>query len=250
MHNTPKRAYRNTLDYVESGFRACWRNAQDLVWASKSLLDSGFHAPVLSLAVLALEELGKLYYIDGLLFARHNDHKAATFAKASTSHSLKLTVFELFPLLLGNLSRADPRYGKEQSFALALAISLQNLKEDGKSVMMSLENGDFLGLDRWKQKGFYVRAADKGFIAPRDGVDPDFVKSVYRLAWRATTTLDFLLKGGNLDRYIENARAVRAVLTEKQHQELERIGAAFFDELFCMSGDNSDSEHRYRKKTV
>lgn len=236
-----KRKYRNSLDFVESGFRACWSNAQDLVVASQKLIDSGLHAPALSLAVLALEELAKLSAIDGLLFARHDDHKAATFTKSGRSHSAKLTVLELFPLLLGNLSRTDPRYGKEQKYNLALAISLRQLKENGNAVMARLQEAGFLGLDSWKQQGFYVSALDRRFIAPCDAIEPSFAKAVHHLAWRATTTLDFVLKGGNLERYIENARSVRAALTEEQHQELERLGEERFTRIFCGPGIEGES---------
>ena len=55
-----KRRYRNPLEFVEQGFHACWRNGQDLVAASKGLIDQGLHAPGLSLAVLSLEEIGKM----------------------------------------------------------------------------------------------------------------------------------------------------------------------------------------------
>src|SRR6266851_5564071 len=75
------RKYRNSLEFIERGFQACWHNAQDLVLASKKLIDGELHAPALSLAVLALEELAKLCAIDGLLFARHDDHKSEAFFK-------------------------------------------------------------------------------------------------------------------------------------------------------------------------
>jgi AbiV family abortive infection protein len=139
-----KRSYRSPLDFVESGFRACWRNAQDLVLASQKLIEARPHAPGLSLAVLALEELGKLYTIDGLLFARRDDHKTATLDKCIRSHSGKLTILELFPWLLGNLVRADPRYGKRWGYNLALARSIRQLKEDGNALMARLQEGAFL----------------------------------------------------------------------------------------------------------
>jgi len=72
-----KRRNRNSLEFVETGFRACWCNAQDLVASSKALMDGGLHAPGLSLAVLALEELAKLCAIDGLLYALYLDNLAA-----------------------------------------------------------------------------------------------------------------------------------------------------------------------------
>ncbi len=234
-----KRRYRNTLDFVESGFRACWQNAKDLVLASQKLIDSGLHAHALSLAVLALEELGKLMAIDGLLYARHDDYKAETFVKSCKSHSTKLEILEVFPLFLLSLSQADPRYGKEQRYNVALAISAVDLKEAGNAVMAELQDPGFLGLDRCKQTGFYVSQPDRGLIAPRDAVKPSLAKAVYHLAWRATTTLDFLLKGGNLERYIERARSVRAALTEEQHQELERRGKELCAKIFSTSGDGT-----------
>jgi AbiV family abortive infection protein len=62
-----KRKFRSSLEFVEAGFRACLQNAQDLVSASQKLIAAELHAPALSVAVLALEELGKLFALDGLL---------------------------------------------------------------------------------------------------------------------------------------------------------------------------------------
>jgi len=232
-----QRKYRSSLEYVESGFRACWRNAQDLVLGSQKMIDSGLHALALALAVLALEELGKLSAIDGLLFARHDDYKSATFDQSGRSHSRKLEILELLPLLLLLLSRTDPRYGKEEKYNAALAISVLDLKEAGNAVRAKLQEAGFVGLDRWKQQGFYVSAGEKCFVAPRDAIKPSLAKAVHRLAWRATTTLDFLLKGGNLERYLENARSLRAKTTEDEHRELERRGAELAKTIFCQPGD-------------
>ena len=199
------------------------------------LLEHGSHAPSLSLSVLALEELAKLYAIDGLLYARNNDHKTDAFVKACTSHDAKLIMFEAFPLFLGNLCKADARYGNDEAFAQAVAISIGNLKHDGNTVMASLGEDAFLRLNTSKQEGFYVRAKNNGFVTPREAIDPAFAEIVHRLAWRATTTLDFLLKDGNVDRYIAKARDFRSALTEEEHQELERVGKAWFVELFSSS---------------
>lgn len=95
----------------------------------------------------------------------------------------------------------------------------------------------FLRLNTSKQDGFYVRVGKNRFAPPRETIDPAFAKTVHRLAWRASTTVDFLLKDGNVERYIGNARAIRSALTEKQLQELERLGKARFVELFPSQGD-------------
>src|SRR6266566_7629149 len=103
-----KRRYRNSLDFVAGGFRACWRNANDLLAASKNLIEQGLHAPGLSLAVLALEEIGKMCAIDGLLFAQSDDHKAQRFGKSQRDHDTKLAALSILPLFISNLSHVDP----------------------------------------------------------------------------------------------------------------------------------------------
>jgi AbiV family abortive infection protein len=141
MGDTPdRRQYRNSLDFVESGFRACWRNANDLIAASKSLIDQGLHAPGLSLAVLALEEVGKLCAIDGLLYARSDDHKSHTFGKSRSDHCTKLTALPLLPFFIANLSRVDPRHTDDQAYNEAMAISLHYLKSDENVVRQPIQN--------------------------------------------------------------------------------------------------------------
>jgi len=206
---------------VESGFRASLQNAQDLVSGSQSLISTGLHAQGLSLAVLALEELGKLYAIDGLLFARADDHKAAVFEKSERSHAIKLDILATLPLLIGHLAEADPRYGTEEAYNRALAVSMVELQRDVITVLSMLRTRSFAELDIWKQRGFYTEVSNTGFRAPRDAINAAFATVIYHLAWRATTTLDFILKGGNLDRYITRARSIRAALSDEEHQELE-----------------------------
>jgi AbiV family abortive infection protein len=224
-----KRRYRNSLDQIEDGFRGCWQNAQDLVSASDVLMASELHAPALSLSVLALEELAKLMAIDGLLFCRSDDPHAETFTTATQRHEIKLSLLEVFPLLLANLARSDPRYGEEMRFNQALVISIEQMKSDGSALMSTLRGDGFHDLDTWKQRGFYV---GPNFVPPRATVPRELAVQVRQLAWRATTTLDFLLKGGSLERYIANARTVRNRLSEDQHRELESLAQQFTDQMF------------------
>jgi len=237
---TTKRRYRNALEQVEQGLRACWRNAHDLVKASDQLLAAELHAPAISLAVLALEELAKLAAIDGLLYARPDDGKADLFKRATKSHAVKLSVLETLPLLIGNLARSDPRYGTEQRFNLALAMSIEQLRADGNAVMAELRGGAFQKLDDWKQRGFYTSCTGSGFVAPSSAVLPTFARQVRQLAWRATTTLDFVMKAGNLERYIDQARSIRSKLSEGQHREMEALGERLAAELFP-GPDDSES---------
>ena len=80
-----------------------------------------------------------------------------------------------------------------------------------------LPEGDLCGLDKQKQGGFYAAARKGGgFVAPREAIDPAFAQAVRRFAWRASTSIDFLLNSGNLERYIDNARTVRSDLTPEK----------------------------------
>ena len=107
--------------------------------------------------------------------------------------------------------------------------------------MKELQATNFASLDSWKQRGFLVHemSQQQQFVAPHDAVQPSLAKAVHHLAWRATTTLDFILKNGNLERYIENARSVRAALSEEQHRELELRGGEQFAKIFAGSSDDA-----------
>jgi AbiV family abortive infection protein len=227
-----KRKYRNKLEFIEYAFKACWKNADDLVKSAKLLLDHGFHGQALSISVLALEELGKLFCIDGLLFARSDDYKAEAYTKSLRNHSTKLSSLTLLPILLSNIAKIDPRYDSEDQFRQAIVFSIMELKERGNTVFDLLPNTCFQDLDTLKQQGFYAQPYNNVFKAPNSAVNKDASEAVYFMAWRATTTLDFLLKDGNLNSYIESARSIRTRMTEEQHTEIENLANNVFDSLF------------------
>jgi hypothetical protein len=85
-----KRKYRNGVKFVCDAIWACGRNAVDLSSAATNALSAGNHALALSIAVLALEELGKATMIDGLLFAKAGDHKTKVFEDGHRRHPKKL----------------------------------------------------------------------------------------------------------------------------------------------------------------
>ncbi len=105
-----------------------------------------------------------------------------------------------------------------------------------------LEDGAIHGLDQWKQSGFYSQPQGNSFIAPSDAVKREATEAVYALAWRASSTLDFLLKDGNLERYIASAREFRSKLSEADHQEIENLGREIFNNLFA-DGASSEPTH-------
>lgn len=234
-----KRNYRNNLNFIASAIRACFVNANDLVVSAKLLLENNQNGLALSASVLALEELGKLYCVDGLLFARNDGYKADAFVKSMKSHAHKLAALELFPFLIGQFVPLDPRHRNDERFARAMAISVSDLNQRGNAVKKMLGHEGFIGLDQWKQSGFYSRPKGDEVVAPRQAVGKDIAEAVHALAWRAVTTLDFLLKDEGLDRYIGFARAVRCKLSEDEHKELEEKGGELFSQLFCSDEDEA-----------
>lgn len=215
------------MNFVEDAFRACWTNANDLVASAKLLRANGFHALALSVSALALEELGKLFCIDGLLFARSDDHKAEAYVKSLKSHATKLSALTFLPYLLGNIAGVDPRIKSDADFAQTVVISIKDLQERGNYLFRLLPNTTFHDLDTLKQQGFYAQPYHNVFKAPSYAISKETSDAVYYLAWRAVTSLDFLLKDGNLNRYIEAAKLVRERMSEEQHQWVERIGKEF-----------------------
>lgn len=227
-----KRRYRNTLKFVESGFRACSKNAHDLVQASSEILKANFHALAAAVAVLAIEELSKLFAIDGLLFARADDEKAKGLSDALKSHATKLTTFTRFPMFLERLACIDPRWQTDEAFRTAFFMSRNTLLYDSEVLLKMLGASSFEELNALKQKALYVSVGSAGFFAPSDAVGADVAKAVHVVARKAMTTLDFLLKSGNLDRYLENARQTRNALSEADHALLEAIAKERFRQLF------------------
>ena len=233
-----RRNYRNSLDFIESGFRACWGNAQALVSGAKVLLDSSHNASAMSLSVLALEELGKLFCLDGILFARADDHKAEAFAKSLKSHATKLSALDLFPVLLANFSTVDPRYPHDSRFLQATAIVIADLRTRSATVRGLLDGETLRSLDALKQSGFYSQPKGNTFLMPSEAISREVAEAVYMLAWRASSNLDSCLKDGNLARYMASARAIRSKMSEADHEAMSQLGEQILSNLFPSTVDD------------
>lgn len=235
-----KQSYTSSMDMLEAGFVACWQNIRDLVASAKLLKEHGQHAPALSLSVLALEEMGKLIALDGLLLAIQGDDKSKLHRKVSRSHKDKLLSLELLPLLLDALSRQDPRYENEDRFRLAFAIGVKNLKDAGNVVMSLLGEESFTALDVEKQKGFYASLGQQSVVAPRDAVSKELSDAVFKFVELADGNLNFALKDGNLDRYISLFRQIREKLSREDHEEIRSLARDLAGEIFELDQDDRE----------
>jgi AbiV family abortive infection protein len=191
------------------------------------------------LAVLSLEEVGKLMVADGLLFARSGDERSKRFEKGLRSHTLKLAALDLFPFLVQSLSVLDPRYQTEEQFRQALAITLESDRSLRSELAQWLgQNCSLTKLDEWKQKGFYAHAGAGGVLqSPQQAVPADLSKKIVLLAKRLVGTLDFLLRD-NLERYADVAAKVRQNVSE---DELRALRDAI-ENLISVDSNQSSSE--------
>jgi hypothetical protein len=80
-------------------------------------------------------------------------------------------------------------------------------------------------------------------VTPREAVDAKIAGAVHHFAWRAISTLDFVLKDPGLEPYINEARSIRAKLEESDHQAFEQVGQQFAD-ILIGSEETSGGEQR------
>lgn len=213
--------YRNTIDFVVRAIAACWENARTLSVEADATLSRGNHALALSLAVLSLEEIGKLMVADGLLFARSGDERSKGFEKGLRSHTLKLKALDLFHIFVRSISSLDPRYPTEEHFRQALAITLESDRRLRSELTQWLgPDCSLTKLDEWKQKGFYAHADSGGVLqSPQQAVPAALSKKIVLLANRLVGTLDFLLRD-NLERYADVATMIRQGVSEDELRAL------------------------------
>jgi hypothetical protein len=154
----------------------------------------------------------------------------------------------IIPLLIENIARVDPRSGVQEAYNAALAFGFQQLRAAQHNVLDKLPSKDFLQLDRMKQRGFYTSVEQSKFVPPRNAVDPMLSKAVCDLAWRAASTLDFVMGDGNVDRYFAMAESIRSKSTEEAHQGFERFGQQVTNVLFDLDEDDSEEPEKGPKQ--
>ena len=150
------------------------------------------------------------------------------FDKSLRDHSTKLGLVWKLPFLIGHLGRVDPRFG-DQAYNKALASNLHQWKTGGNALFQQMQKQ---GLNEWKQKGFYVHPSGGILLAPSEGIDPKLAQAACRFAWQSIGTLDFVLKDGNLERYMEQAKSIRGTMTESDHQTVEESARQMTEMLF------------------
>jgi len=225
--------YLRDLRFVLRGIEACRHNATRLSATSKDALDAGRSGLALSLSTLALEEIGKLLFVDGLLFAQHDDYKDQALKKGFRKHAKKLFSLIRFPLAVETFARLDPRYESQPEYRQAIAISLENWNQARCALAPWIGEDCALGsLDFWKQRGFYVEMSKDEFVDPNEAIPTAFAESVVLVASVTVDIINFIFRD-NLEGYHEAAQTIRQMRTDEGHEAVKQLAEKLVDEVFA-----------------
>jgi len=222
-----------SVDIIARGIEACLLNANELLQTAKEAMSLKRHGLALSLAVLAMEEVGKLIAIDGLSFAKPGDDRRGIAQNAQRYHRLKLGALDVYPLFLNYFAMLDPRYHKEPRFRETLGIILVSYKKQRHELEPWLGSAcDLRQLDEWKQRGFYTHIDQvTGQVRRPSDIDRAFSDCVFQLAFRIVDSMNFVLRE-NISRYEKQIQSIRESLTDLELQQIkerakEIVGAVF-----------------------
>jgi AbiV family abortive infection protein len=229
-----RRKFRNTSQQVVAAVQACLQNALELQAAAEEQTAAGRPGLAVSLSVLALEELGKLIFADGLAFSQPGGERARLFEAALKSHKTKLQRLDLFPFAVPYFARIDPRYETEERFRQAIAISLNSTKASRDALARWLgDDWSFEVLDQWKQKGFYAHLSNGSKLtAPNSAIDPELARRLVAFTKVLINFVEFPLRN-NFDRYRELLDGVRSKWSEEGYEQLQARVEEGLQELFA-----------------
>ncbi len=204
-------------EYIYSGFEASYRTAIKNGESAKGLLEKlGNPQLAVSTAILSLEEVGKMFLIDGLLFSREGDSRYKNFKDGFRSHKMKLDAVECFPLFVYYIAQLDPRLKTTPAFSQTIAVILTRMKGLRNRLNEVFDPSFTLrDLDIVKQKGFYAHeSSGNDFKATDELISEEQAKAVVEFAYNSIDLLRFLLKD-NLERYRKRISELRANVNEK-----------------------------------
>ncbi len=234
--------YSHNPDIILDAFTKAYESALSNYEAASILKEKGYFSQATSIAVLALEEVGKMMMLDGLLFARTGDERYKQYKSGHLSHRMKLDALELFPLFLHYLSTVDPRQN-EKRYKQTLVVILTDLKEKRHKLSNLLRN-DFVfpDIDSIKQKGFYSHESDVGFIANKDAIAPELSEAILELTWRITDTLKFVL-GHSIEKYKNQFYSFREHIDEETLKRVRKESNKIVENIFGLTTGKPEQAH-------
>lgn len=232
MTESKKQKYLRPLHLLENGFLVIPETIKELVDASNALLARKLYAQSLSLSIIALEECGKLFLLDSLLFVR--DKNKDNFNRSSISHHNKLDASIFTIGLLKLISQFDNRSEDEKTkfkFRKAIQIGLFNLHEKYKEVRDDLPGNDIRALDRLKQNGFYSKFHNQKFEKPSKEVDKVLSKKVNELINLFQKNIQFIMNPQAVSGYTAFAKTVRSKIGKDEWSEIDEFTEEYVEDF-------------------
>lgn len=187
------------------------------------LLQHGHVERAVVLAVLSLEEVGKLIYINELAFSLLDDVRRRAFHDARRQHHRKLTALDSYPVLIVQFARLDQKIDIDKGYNKQVQEIIKGFHRLRADLAPWLgEENNILELDSWKQKGLYVDFDKKrGFIAPGN-IQRDFASAVVAFAVHVSAGLDLVLTD-NLDRYQGTVHLIRRTVPASHFNRIRDV---------------------------
>lgn len=217
-----KAKYTHSLKFLKSGYLSIRETITQLVSSSSLLLENGAHSQAASLAVIALEECGKIFLLDSLLFSKPDDDYVKSFKKGSLSHKDKLFAAQFFIAFLQKLSEHDKR-NSDVRFKKAIQIGMLNLHENYKKLRDSLPNADIHELDRIKQEGFYTKLDGQSFSPTTETLNPQVAEKINKLACAMNSNMEFIMTPQSVSAYVKAAEKLRGDLSVEEWEDVRDI---------------------------
>lgn len=217
-----KAKYTHSLKFLKRGYLSIRETVAQLVSSSSLLLGSGAHSQAASLAVIALEECGKIFLLDSLLFSKPDDGYVKGFKRGSISHRDKLFAVQFFIVFLKALSEHDKRNSDER-FKKAIQIGMLNLHQNYIELRDSLPNADIHELDKIKQEGFYTKLEGQDFIPTTETLSFQVAEKINKLACAMNANMDFIMTPQSVSAYVKAAESLRAEVSVEEWDRVRDI---------------------------
>lgn len=229
--------YSHDTETVVNAFAKAFESALANYEAASILAERNHISQASSLAILSLEEVGKMMLLDGLLFAKTGDERYKQYKLGHLSHRTKLDAVELYPLFLHYLTTIDPRRN-ESRYKETMLVVFTDLKAKQQELSDLLgEDFVFPDLDQLKQQGFYSHEADGVLKANKEAIDPKVAKALLALTWRVTDTLKFVL-GRSLEHYKAFFEAIRENIDELSLKRVRNEATKLVGNIFRIDAEN------------
>ncbi|HXF81420.1 MAG TPA: AbiV family abortive infection protein [bacterium] len=219
-----------------AGISNCRRNSFALLRGADILLRNGHFPAALSLAVLALEEIGKMMHIDSLVFAKAGDERDAAFQAAFRSHPKKLEAINGFPYFLAYLATFKPKWAEDNVYVQQLRSVEIAFREQLTNVMKLLGLRSLSDFDGWKQRGFYTSLNPNGVTeGPSDAIDDAKARPVVAFSGLVVESMDWIFEL-NFERYKAFVLQARGVVSDEKLLEIRR----FLQDWLMIDAKNSN----------